>query len=127
MKDKRVVKLKTFSRWAKKILTDAQLLAAAKEIGLGQYEADLGGGVCKKRIAMAGQGKRGSTRTLVAKQSPLGIFFMAGRSKNEPGTDFSAVSVAQALLIAEDLQTASLQQIEEAINDGYLEEIYHDN
>ena len=45
MKDKRVFKLKTFSRWAKKILTDAQLLAAAKEIGLGQYEADLGGGV----------------------------------------------------------------------------------
>ena len=56
-----------------------------------------------------------------------GFFFMAGRSKNEPGTDFSAVSVAQALLIAEDLQTASLPQIEEAINDGYIEEIYHDN
>jgi hypothetical protein len=37
------------------------------------------------------------------------------------------VSVAQALLIAEDLQKASLQQIEEAINDGYIEEIYHDN
>jgi hypothetical protein len=50
-------------------------------------------------------------------------FFMAGRSKNDPGTDFSAASVAQALIIAEDLQAATLEQIEEAIQDGYIEEL----
>ena len=65
MKNKRVFKSKTFSRWARKILTDEQLCAAAKEILAGQYEVDLGAGVCKKRIAVTGQGKRGSTRTLV--------------------------------------------------------------
>ena len=48
---------------------------------------------------------------------------MAGRSKNDPGTDFSAASVAQALIIAEDLQAATLEQIEEAIQDGYIEEL----
>jgi hypothetical protein len=48
-----------------------------------------------------------------------------GRSikKNDPGTDFSAASVAQALIIAEDLQAATLEQIEEAIQDGYIEEL----
>ena len=74
MKNKRVFKLKTFARWAKKILTDEQLCAAAKEILAGQYEADLGAGVCKKRIAVSGQGKRGATRTLVANTSAHGVF-----------------------------------------------------
>lgn len=55
MKKQRVFKLKTFARWAKKILTDAQLCAAAQEIWVGQYEAALGGGVCKKRIAIPGR------------------------------------------------------------------------
>jgi hypothetical protein len=53
---KRVFKLKTFARWAKKILSDEQLCAAAQEILNGQYEADLGAGLCKKRIAVTGQG-----------------------------------------------------------------------
>ena len=125
MKSKRVFKFKTFARWAKKNLTDEQLCMAAQEIVQGQFEADLGGGVCKKRIAVTGQGKRGSTRTLVAKNSPHGIFFMAGRSKNDPGTDFSAAALAQAQLLAKDLQNASHQQIEEAIEDEYIEEICH--
>jgi hypothetical protein len=106
--------------------TDLFTADTAHEILAGQYEADLGAGVCKKRIAIAGRGKSGSTRTLVAKSSPHGIFFMVGRSKNEPGTDFTAASVAQVQLIAENLQTSTLQQIEEAIEDGYIEEICHD-
>jgi hypothetical protein len=42
---KRVLKVKTFARWTKNVLTDAQLCLAAKEILLGQYEADLGSGL----------------------------------------------------------------------------------
>ena len=125
MKKKRVFKLKTFSRWAKKVLTEDQLCTAAQEILAGQYEADLGAGVCKKRIAVSGQGKRGSTRTLVAKNSPHGIFFMAGRSKNDPGNDFSNAAVARVQLIAKDLHAATSKQIQEAMQDGYIEEICH--
>lgn len=47
---KRVFKLKTFARWAKKILSDEQLCAAAQEIERGLYEADLGGGLCKSEL-----------------------------------------------------------------------------
>ena len=110
----------------KKILTHEQLCAAAKEILAGQYEADLGAGVCKKRIAVSGQGKRGATRTLVANTSAHGVFFMAGRSKSDPGTDFSDASVALAQLIAKDLQASTILQIEDAMQDGYMEEICHD-
>jgi len=65
---KRVFKTKTFDRWAKKMISDDLLCIAAREIELGRYEADLGGGVCKKRIALPGKGKSGSTRTLIAKE-----------------------------------------------------------
>jgi len=123
---KRVFKLKTFARWAKKILSDEQLCAAAREILLGHYEADLGGGLCKKRIAVAGQGKSGATRTLVAKEGAHGIFFIAGRQKSDPGTDFSDANVAQAQVIGEALQRASAKKLNALIEDGVLKEICHD-
>lgn len=88
MRSKRVFKTKTFDRWARKLLSDHLLCAAALDIEQGRYEADLGGGVCKKRIAVPGQGKSGSTRTLVARQHPNAIIFLVGREKNAHGADF---------------------------------------
>lgn len=126
MKSKRVFKTKTFSRWAKKLITDERLCNAAKEIMKGQHEGDLGSGLCKKRIAVAGQGKSGATRTLVAKESTNGIFFVAGRQKSDPGTDFSDSQVSAAKIIGTSLQKANGREIEELISDGVLKEICHD-
>lgn len=123
---KRVFKLKTFARWAKKVLSDVQLCEAAHEILRGQYEADLGAGLCKKRIAVPGQGKSGATRTLVAKEGVHGIFFIAGRQKSDPGTDFSDANVAQAQVIGAALQKASVKKLDELIENGVLKEICHD-
>lgn len=123
---KRVFMLKTFARWARKLLSDEQLCAAALDIMNGQYEADLGKGLCKKRIAVEGQGKRGATRTLVAKESALGLFFMAGRQKSDPGTDFSDANVAQAQLLGQALQAASGAKINALVEEGVLKEICHD-
>ena len=124
---KRVFKLKTFARWAKKILSDDQLCAAAREIERGQYEADLGSGLCKKRIAVPGQGKSGATRTLVAKDGVQGIFFIAGRQKSDPGSGFSDANVAQAQVIGEALQQASAKKLNELAEEGVLKEICHDD
>lgn len=124
---KRVFLLKTFARWARKLLSDEQLCRAAKEITLGQYEADLGKGLCKKRIAVDGQGKRGGTRTLVAKESSNGLFFMAGRQKSDPGTDFSDANVEQAQLLGQALQAASTHKLNGLVAEGVLKEICHDN
>ncbi|MFM8636230.1 MAG: type II toxin-antitoxin system RelE/ParE family toxin [Betaproteobacteria bacterium] len=120
---KRVFKLKTFARWAKGLLSDEQLCAAAHEIQRGLYEADLGGGLCKKRVAIPGHGKSGATRTLVAKEGALGIFFIAGRQKSDPGTDFSDANVAQAQLIGAALQRASDRKLDALVEDGVLKEI----
>ena len=122
---KRVFMLKTFARWARRILSDEQLCTAAREIQRGHYESDLGSGLCKKRIAVSGQGKRGATRTLVAKEGGHGIFFIAGRQKSDPGADFSDASVAQAQVIGEALQKASVNKLNELIEQGVLKEICH--
>lgn len=92
----------------------------------GQYEAELGAGLCKKRIAISGQGKRGAARTLVAKESANGIFFLVGRQKSDPGSDFSDVQVDAAKMIGAALQKSSLIFIEELIADGVLKEICHE-
>ncbi len=123
---KRVFKTKTFSRWAKGLLTDVQLCKAANEIAQGLYEAELGAGLCKKRIAIFGQGKRGATRTLVAKESAHGIFFLVGRQKSDPGSDFSDAQVDAAKIIGAVLQKSSAEKIDDLVADGVLKEICHD-
>ncbi|MES3024956.1 MAG: type II toxin-antitoxin system RelE/ParE family toxin [Pseudomonadota bacterium] len=119
-------KTKTFARWAKKVLPDDLLCLAAREIERGEFEADLGQGVCKKRIALPGQGKSGSTRSLVAKQHKLAIFFLAGREKNDPGTDFSSKEEEAAKLVGRVLHAATIEKIGTMKTDGVLKEICHE-
>ncbi len=120
---KRVFKTKTFDRWARKVVSDELLCQAAREIEQGQYEADLGGGVCKKRVAVPGQGKSGSTRTLVAKKHNAAIFFLAGRRKNAPGSDFSAKEVEAAKIIGHALESASTKKRDDLVATEILKEI----
>jgi hypothetical protein len=120
---KRIFKTKTFSRWARKVLSDSALCQAAREIEQGLFEADLGGGVCKKRIALPGQGKSGSSRTLVAKKHKDAIFYLAGREKSDPGSDFSEQEVDAAKIIGEALQAADAAKLEELVRADVLKEI----
>lgn len=63
----RIYKTRWFDRWARKQgLNNLSLCLAVQEMMEGLYEADLGGGLIKKRVARTGQGKSGGFRTLVA-------------------------------------------------------------
>lgn len=80
----RVFRTRTFSRWMRKTgLTDDTLRAAVDEMCKGLIDADLGGHVVKKRIALPGQGKRGAARTLIATKRAGYWFFLFGFSKSE--------------------------------------------
>lgn len=80
----KVSQAKWFERWARKQgLREFDLCNAAKEMASGLYKADLGGGLFKKRIARAGQGKRSGFRTLLATNLGDRWFFVYGFSKNE--------------------------------------------
>ena len=55
---------------------------AVEEINSGLHDGNLGSGLYKKRIAMPGQGKRGSYRTLLAFKCEGEAFFIYGYAKN---------------------------------------------
>src|SRR3546814_8970913 len=79
----RVFKTRHFQRWMRKInLTDKTLSTAVIEMSQGLVDADLGGSVVKKRIAVGGRGKSGGVRTLVATNKGERWFFVFGFAKN---------------------------------------------
>ena len=79
-----VYKTKEFSRFARKAdLGSAELLEAARAVASGQWDADLGGGVFKQRIAREGAGKSGGFRTIILFKVGGHSFFVHGFAKNE--------------------------------------------
>ena len=66
----RVFKTKHFHRWMRKTeLTDQALCEAVAEMARGLIDADLGGGVVKKRVGLAGRGKRGGASSVSAQSA----------------------------------------------------------
>ena len=80
-----VFRTRTFTRWMRKAeLTDDALCDAVSEMAQGLVDADLGGHVVKKRVALPGQGKRGGARTIVATKMENRWFLpLTGFGKNE--------------------------------------------
>ena len=84
MRGPRVFQTRPFSRWAKDFeLTDEDLCRAVEEMVAGLVDADLGGGLVKKRIRLAGRGKRGGARVIVATRRSDRWFFVFGFAKND--------------------------------------------
>ena len=80
----RIFKDRQFNKWAyKEGITDKLLRVAVAEMEEGLVDADLGGNVYKKRVALQRRGKRGGARTLLAYRIGKKAFFMYGFAKNE--------------------------------------------
>ncbi len=80
----RVFCTKEFVRFARKAgLGNDALLEAAIAVASGRWDADLGGGVFKQRIAREGGGKSGGFRTIVLFMIGGHSFFVHGFAKNE--------------------------------------------
>lgn len=78
-----VFKHRTFHRWARvEGLRDETLKNAIHEMEGGLYEANLGSGLYKKRVAMPGKGKRGGYRTLIAFKGAEKAIFVYAFAKN---------------------------------------------
>ena len=91
----------------------------------GLIDANLGGGFVKKRVGLAGRGKSGSARTLVATNKGSRCFFVFGFDKNERANiDDDELEGLQE--IARELLNRSVAQLNVAVSDGALREICHD-
>ncbi len=124
---KRVFKTRYFSRWFRKIgLSDVALCQTVKEMEQGLIDANLGGGVVKKRLALPGRGKRGGARILVATNKGDRWFFLFGFEKNARA-NITAEELEGLRGITRQLFGMTSEQLDEAVRDGSLQEICHDH
>lgn len=122
-----IFKTRHFARWARKSdLSDSLLKMAVLEIQGGLLEADLGGGIVKKRIALPGRGKRGSARTLLATNRNDRWFFIFGFEKNER-ENISDNKLESLKKLANNLLGLTATQIAVAIGEGALMEVEHED
>ncbi len=104
-------------------MSDEALCRAVSEIRRGLVDADLCGGIIKKRVALAGHGKRGSTRTLLATNRNDRWIFVFGFEKNERA-NISDNELEVLRLLADDLLSLTDSQISEAMINGFISRIY---
>jgi len=123
----RVFKTRHFHRWMRKSeLTDTSLCRAVQEMAASLIDADLGGGVVKKRVGLAGRGKRGGARTLIATNKGNRWFFVFGFETNERATISDEEQEALQDLAA-DLLARTGAQLDQSLADATLLEICHED
>lgn len=122
----RVFKTRQFDKWARNEgVTDPMLWAAVIEMENGLIDADLGGHVMKKRIALPGRGKRGGARSLLAYRLGDCAFFVYGFAKNER-TNIDDRELKALKLLASALLGWTPEQTGHALREGALIEVIHD-
>ena len=116
-------KTKAFAKWARSEgLGDEPLCAAVVEMEQGLIDAQLGGQVVKKRVALPGRGKRGSARTVVAFRQGDKAVFIYGFAKNERG-NVSEKELQALKLLAKELLGYTATALNKALKAGELIEI----
>ena len=120
---KRVMKSRTFSRWQRKAnLPDDTQCSAVDEMKRGLIDANLGGGLFKKRVPLPGRGKRGSSRTILATNLNTHWFFIFGFEKNDR-ENITQQELAFLQLYAEKLLRFSENELNHLVTHGEMEEI----
>lgn len=123
----RIFKTKWVHRWAaKEGLNDASLRAAVDEMRHGLVDADLGGGVFKKRVALPGRGKSGSVRTLLAFKQGRHVFFVYGFAKSVRA-NITAAELKALRRLADELLGYGDTRIDKALEAKELIEVVTDD
>jgi hypothetical protein len=92
----------------------------------GLIDADLGGGVVKKRVPLPGRGKSGGARTLLATNKADRWFFVFGFEKNDRA-NISVQELRALQMLAFDLLSLSAASLDAHVKSAKLQEICRDN
>ena len=123
----RVFKTRHFLRWMRKTeLSDPALCQAVVEMKQGLIDADLGGGIVKKRLALPGRGKSSGARTLVATNRGNRWIFLFGFEKNDRA-NVTTQELEALKKIASDLLKLTPKDLDVLVTQGELQEICHDD
>ncbi|MDM8543752.1 type II toxin-antitoxin system RelE/ParE family toxin [Desulfococcaceae bacterium HSG9] len=114
---------KHFSKWAsKQKISENELAGALAELKDGNYEANLGGHIYKKRIRFEGKGKRGSGRTIICHKKEDRAIFIHGFAKNEK-SNLSRKELYAFKALSKILLGLSASEIAVAIENGDFIEV----
>lgn len=122
----RIFITQSFDRWFRKTdLTDDALRNAVLEMAAGLIDADLGVGVFKKRVALAGRGKRSGARVLVASNIGDRWIFLFGFEKNTRA-NISDQELRVLQVMGQIFLNWSTAELSAALREGHLKEINYD-
>ncbi len=115
-----VYKGRAFVRFARKArITDSDLWQAAQRANDGLIDADLGGGVIKQRIARAGEGKSGGSRSIILfKENDRAVYVYGFEKKNAANIDRRELEAFREL--ADVILGYTDAEIEQRVSDGAL-------
>ena len=103
-------------------IDDGTLCAAVARIQLGLFDADLGHGVFKQRVARKGEGKSGGFRTIVVLKVFQAAFFIHGFRKSD-AANVSLGELVQLKKLSAVLLTLSAEDLALELSHGYLIEV----
>ena len=105
----------------------ATIWSAAQEIATGNFEADLGGLLFKKRIPRQSEGKRSGYRVLVGfrKQGCSRVVFLYAFGKNQR-TNITANEKKALQLVAKAFMDCTDKQLEELLANNDYSEVLND-
>ena len=119
----RIFKYRAFRQWARKEdVSDSALKKAVDEMEDGLFDAKLGNGLYKKRVARIGQGKRGGYRTILAFKEKERSIFMYGYAKNDRDNISDKEEIVYKKLAAYYLEISN-KQLDALIHAGELIEV----
>ncbi len=114
---------KHFAKWARKQnIPTEELSKALSELENGNFEANLGGNIVKKRIRYQGKGKSGSGRTIICYKKDDRAIFVHVFSKNEK-SNLSQKELHVLKEMAKVLLSFSSNKINVAIKKGDFIEV----
>jgi hypothetical protein len=119
----RVFKTKGFARFVRQErIADGSLREAILRAEHGLVDANLGGGLIKQRVARKGQGRSGGYRMIVAYRVMDRALFLYAFAKNER-QNIGQDELTELRKIGQNWLNAPEQTIEEALEDGDLQEV----
>lgn len=114
---------KHFSKWAsKQKIPKKELASALAEVQAGNFGANLGGHIYKKRIRLERQGKSGGGRMIICYKKNDWAIFIHGFAKNEK-SNLSPRELNAFKELAKILLVLSPEDIAVAINNGDFIEV----
>ena len=119
----RVYEVKVFARFQRRErIGDKTLAKAVRSAEQGLFDADLGGGLIKQRVARPGQGKSGGYRTVIAYRRGDRAVFLFGFAKSAKA-DLTPNELSDLAKIGARWFRADVDTIDEALADDRLMEV----